>query len=63
MRNEILESVLNISASTEETSASTEEVTASSQAQLDRINSINTMVKNFTEMVHRLNDEIKVFKF
>lgn len=63
MRNEILESVLNISASTEETSASTEEVTASSQAQLDRINSINTMVKNFTGMVHRLSDEIKVFKF
>lgn len=62
MRVEILESVLNISASTEETSAATEEVSASSQEQLDRIKEVNQQVKIFAEEVRALGSEISVFK-
>ncbi len=62
MRDDILESVLNISASTEETSAATEEVSASSQEQLAGMTEINDQTSRMNDVAHDLNQIINQFK-
>ena len=62
MRADILESVLNISASTEETSAATEEVSASSEEQLAGMTEINEQTTRLNEVAHKLNTVIGQFK-
>jgi methyl-accepting chemotaxis protein len=62
MRADILEAVLNISASTEETSAATEEVSASSEEQLAGMTEINEQTAQLNTVAHKLNQIIKQFK-
>ncbi|MBS7525869.1 methyl-accepting chemotaxis protein [Fusibacter paucivorans] len=62
MRADILEAVLNISASTEETSAATEEVSASSEEQLAGMTEINEQTSELNTVAHKLNQIIKQFK-
>jgi len=62
MRADILESVLNISASTEETSAATEEVSASSEEQLAGMTEINEQTTRLNDVAHKLNTVIGQFK-
>jgi methyl-accepting chemotaxis protein len=62
MRTDILEAVLNISASTEETSAATEEVSASSEEQLAGMTEINEQTTQLNTVAHKLNQIIKQFK-
>jgi len=62
MRTDILESVLNISASTEETSAATEEVSASSEEQLAGMTEINEQTTRLNGVAQKLNVVIGQFK-
>lgn len=62
MRTDIMESVLNISASTEETSASTEEVSASSEEQLAGMTEINDQMHRLADVAGELKRIIGRFK-
>ena len=62
MRSDILEAVLNISASTEETSAATEEVSASSEEQLAGMTEINEQTTELNQVAHKLDAVIRQFK-
>lgn len=62
IREDMLSSVMGISASTEETSAATEEVSASAQQQLAGITEIDQQMKGLVEVVHGLEVVISKFK-
>ncbi len=62
MQGRILESVLNISASTQETSAATEVVSASSEEQLASMTELNDQTSDLNEVTQALNHTINEFK-